>query len=259
MAVQGFEHLQWLNPKDRQVLCRGECAAALKEESKLLAEIRQTIVSHQRAIEHCRAVSETDPTWFSLDVQDNHARHVTILRNMLRVLEQDAAPAPENAGIVDSLRGRLLSSYAQTAEATSRAAASEQVQAATASARSALGSLSAALTSSFPSATNEAGLPASPGGQHQATSFDLHASSSDLHRADEPSVVGTLLSSSSTEPHAALGGQESLFGGSRPEPAAQRVQIVEAMLERPSESAAQVAAENQDFPEAVDATSLPTS
>eukprot|EP00440_Ansanella_granifera_P036542 gb/GFBE01039646.1/.p1 GENE.gb/GFBE01039646.1/~~gb/GFBE01039646.1/.p1 ORF type:complete len:229 (+),score=50.77 gb/GFBE01039646.1/:1-687(+) len=149
----GFEHLQWLCPKDRQVLCRAECAAALKEESRLLADMEATIVAHQRAIEHCRASSETDPSWFTLDVQNCHAKHATLLRDMVQELERSAAPIPDSAGFADGIRGRLYSSYAQTAQATVKAATgigeNEQVQAVAASAMSsaisAFDSLSTAL------------------------------------------------------------------------------------------------------------------
>eukprot|EP00931_Biecheleriopsis_adriatica_P052229 TRINITY_DN30361_c0_g1_i1.p1 TRINITY_DN30361_c0_g1~~TRINITY_DN30361_c0_g1_i1.p1 ORF type:complete len:205 (-),score=46.15 TRINITY_DN30361_c0_g1_i1:18-599(-) len=147
----GFEHLQWLCNKDQLVLCRSEFAAALGEESRLLAEMEKTILAHQRAIEHCRVVSETDPSWFTLDVQDCHARSATLLRDTVKELERTAVAMPDGMGVVDGLRGRIYSSYAQTAQATARAAAglgeTQQVQAAAATARLALDSLSTAFTS----------------------------------------------------------------------------------------------------------------
>eukprot|EP00435_Cladocopium_sp_Y103_P066447 s349_g28.t1 len=161
---QAFEHLQWLCPKDQQVLYRAECIAALKEEKRLLSEMENAMLAHQRAMEHCQVVSETDRTWFTLDVQDSHAKHVQLLGQMLQELQESAMPIPEG-DLGDTIRGNIYSSYAQTAQVTARAAAglSERtvpVQAMRSSARSALG-LGAATgpatsAESFPAAADAA-------------------------------------------------------------------------------------------------------
>ncbi|CAL1136098.1 unnamed protein product [Cladocopium goreaui] len=140
---QAFEHLQWLCPKDQQVLYRAECNAALKEEKRLLTEMENAMLAHQRAMGHCQVVSETDRTWFTLDVQDSHAKHVQLLATMLQELQESAMPIPEG-DLGDTIFGNIYSSYAQTAQVTARAAAglSERtvpVQAMRSSARSALG------------------------------------------------------------------------------------------------------------------------
>jgi len=128
------------------VLCRDRALAAMREESKLIAELNATIDAHLRAIEHCRVASETDPEWFTLDVQDCHARKVRLLREILAKLEADAVPLPQDVSVGDTVRGRLYAGYAQSAQATERLASrlqeSEHVQTAATGMRSAFGALS---------------------------------------------------------------------------------------------------------------------
>eukprot|EP00434_Breviolum_minutum_P035370 symbB.v1.2.031307.t1/scaffold3621.1/size53154/2 len=165
-----FEHLQWLCPKDRQVLCRAECVAALKEEKRLLADMENAILAHERAMAHCQVVSESDPTWFTLDVQDSHAKHASLLRNMVQDLQHSAAPMP-SGDLGDLIRGSVYSSYAQTAQVTARVAANlserEPMQAVASSARTALGALGAregsapASDAPFPAAGSSAAEAAS--------------------------------------------------------------------------------------------------
>lgn len=156
-SPEDLQHLQWLSARDQQVLCRAECAAALREEAKLLSEIQAAISGHERAIEHCRAASETDPDWFNLDVQDCHSRRALILKDALHALQASTAPAPKDAAITDGIRGRIYSSYAHTAQATSRVTLelqeqeavqrlAEHGQAAAVSARAAFGTLSSRIS-----------------------------------------------------------------------------------------------------------------
>mmetsp|Transcript_96512 Transcript_96512/g.242093 ORF Transcript_96512/g.242093 Transcript_96512/m.242093 type:complete len:292 (+) Transcript_96512:116-991(+) len=148
-TASDFEHLQWLCSKDQQVLCRDRAAAAVRQEGKLIAEIQLTINAHLRAIEHCKVASETDPEWFTLDVQDCHSRKVRLLRSILAKLQSDTAPLPENASVGDAFRGRLYAGYAQSAQVTerftSRLQESESVQKAATGMQSALGALSSRL------------------------------------------------------------------------------------------------------------------
>jgi len=136
-----FEHLQWLGARDQQVLCRGECANALREEGKLLAEMRSAIFAHTRAIEHCKSASESDPDWFTLDVQDCHNRKVRVLREVLDALEADVPPAPRDADMADRVFGGVFNGYAKSAQAWVEAKDSEQVQTAAANVRSAFGAI----------------------------------------------------------------------------------------------------------------------
>lgn len=136
-----FEHLQWLGARDQQVLCRGECANALREDGKLLAEMRSAIFAHTRAIEHCKAASKSDPDWFTLDVQDCHSRKVRVLREVLDALEADMPPAPRDADMADRVFGGVFNGYAKSAQAWVEAKDSEQVQTAAANVRSAFGAI----------------------------------------------------------------------------------------------------------------------
>mmetsp|Transcript_157670 Transcript_157670/g.278291 ORF Transcript_157670/g.278291 Transcript_157670/m.278291 type:complete len:198 (+) Transcript_157670:94-687(+) len=167
------EHLQWLCTKDQRVLCRGQCQAALKEEEKLKREIQSTIDAYKSAIGHCRAASESDPGWFTLDVQDSHARRIAILSDALSVLENDPMPVPEAADALDSIRGKIYSGYAHTAqtlvgqlqeqEGVQRLA--ERGQAAFAGARSSFSSFSSRIRRSFDASSAQglgtAGYPSS--------------------------------------------------------------------------------------------------
>lgn len=120
--AEGLEHLRWLNGKDQQVLFRGLCATTASDDAKLLRDIRVAMTAHGSAIEHCCVVSEADPDWFTLDVRDSHSRKIQILANALAELEADTVPLPENAAITDGLRSRIYSSYARTAQVSSRVA-----------------------------------------------------------------------------------------------------------------------------------------
>eukprot|EP00427_Karlodinium_veneficum_P023053 CAMPEP_0169120336 /NCGR_PEP_ID=MMETSP1015-20121227/32045_1 /TAXON_ID=342587 /ORGANISM="Karlodinium micrum, Strain CCMP2283" /LENGTH=204 /DNA_ID=CAMNT_0009183295 /DNA_START=67 /DNA_END=681 /DNA_ORIENTATION=- len=153
-------HLQWLNTKDQRTLARSKCQDAAREESRLLREMQATISGYESAIEHCRAANENDPEWFTLDVQDSHARRITILRDALSVLVNDPIPLPEGIDPIDGLKGKIFSGYAKTAEVTSRLTSSfhadpgvqqiaERSQAAFAGARASFSAFTGRLRSSF--------------------------------------------------------------------------------------------------------------
>merc|ERR1719183_3337689 len=82
--------------------------------------MQATIEAYKSAIEHCRAASESDPGWFTLDVQDSHSRRVSILRDALSALQADPMPLPEETSTTDGLVGKIFAGYARTAEVTSR-------------------------------------------------------------------------------------------------------------------------------------------
>ncbi|CAK0891027.1 unnamed protein product [Prorocentrum cordatum] len=81
-----------------------------------MADMHATMAAHMRAVEHCRVASESDPDWFTLDVQDCHSRRALILRDALTALVADVAPTPEDAEAADGIRGRIYASYAHTAQ-----------------------------------------------------------------------------------------------------------------------------------------------
>jgi len=177
-----YDHLRWLCGRDQRVLCRAECAAAVREEGRLMADICGAMEVHHKAIEHCRGASEFDPDWFTLDVQDSHSRRVAILRDLLRALDAEQLPTPDDAKVADPFRGVVYSTYAATAQATVRTASglqetdaakrlAEHGQAAASSARTAFGNLterfrtySGQMGSSSPSAS-EPTSPADTGPQ----------------------------------------------------------------------------------------------
>lgn len=94
--------------------------------------MRQLILPVLLAIQQCVAVSQADPELFTRDVQDYHEKRIALLRDALIRLTADPAPSPVQTGSLDGYRGRLVASYAKTAEATTRMAANlhdnEQVQ-----------------------------------------------------------------------------------------------------------------------------------
>lgn len=120
---QELEHLRWLNAKDQEALCRAECLAALREDCKLVNAVQTTVNAYLLASEYCRAASEGDPEWFTLDVQDSHHQRVALLNEVLLQMTSEPMPAPKDSSLVDEVKGRWISGYAKTAEATSRAAA----------------------------------------------------------------------------------------------------------------------------------------
>eukprot|EP00747_Dinoflagellata_sp_TGD_P181077 gnl/TRDRNA2_/TRDRNA2_34541_c0_seq1.p1 gnl/TRDRNA2_/TRDRNA2_34541_c0~~gnl/TRDRNA2_/TRDRNA2_34541_c0_seq1.p1 ORF type:complete len:277 (+),score=40.69 gnl/TRDRNA2_/TRDRNA2_34541_c0_seq1:3-833(+) len=118
--AQQSEHLRWLCAKDQRVLCRAECAAALREESKLDRELCATIEAYRSTVEHCRCASENDPSWFTLDVQNCHARRVAMLQEALAAIRADPPPVPAETSTADTIRGAVYAGYSHTAEATSK-------------------------------------------------------------------------------------------------------------------------------------------
>mmetsp|Transcript_11424 Transcript_11424/g.26404 ORF Transcript_11424/g.26404 Transcript_11424/m.26404 type:complete len:329 (+) Transcript_11424:110-1096(+) len=139
------EHLRWLNEKDKLIYFRGQCLEALRQEQRLLRDIRSTMSSYRKATEFCKAGSEADPEWFTLDVQDCQSRRVGILRDVLCALEADPLPPPGEAQVVDRIRGHMYSGYAKTAEVTNQVASgiqnNETVQGVAAATRTAVGRL----------------------------------------------------------------------------------------------------------------------
>lgn len=91
-----------------------------------MCEIEATIDSYRSAIEHCRAASESDPGWFTLDVQDSYSRRVAIMRDAANALETSPMPLPEEARAIDSVKGKMFAGYSRTAEVLSRGTAGLQ-------------------------------------------------------------------------------------------------------------------------------------
>eukprot|EP00405_Crypthecodinium_cohnii_P029363 CAMPEP_0206509906 /NCGR_PEP_ID=MMETSP0324_2-20121206/59254_1 /ASSEMBLY_ACC=CAM_ASM_000836 /TAXON_ID=2866 /ORGANISM="Crypthecodinium cohnii, Strain Seligo" /LENGTH=285 /DNA_ID=CAMNT_0054001145 /DNA_START=51 /DNA_END=908 /DNA_ORIENTATION=+ len=157
-----YEHLQWLGVRDQQVLCRGECASAIREEGRLLSELRSGIFAHHRAAEHCKAASANDSEWFTLDVQDCHYRKAKIMADALKVLESSTPPLPQDSDLSDRVFGGFFNGYAQSAQAVAAAKDSEQVQNAAASVRTAWGAIRRSLLEAGQSASAAAAGQSAP-------------------------------------------------------------------------------------------------
>lgn len=102
---------------------------AMKEEGKVVKELQNAIYLLASANGHCQIASETDPQWFTLDVQDSHSRRIAILGEVLAKIEAQPIAAPPDLEAVDGPRagytiakGRVLGAFAHTAHATQRAA-----------------------------------------------------------------------------------------------------------------------------------------
>merc|ERR1712232_1424245 len=94
---------------------------SVREEGRLAADLRVAIEAHHRAVEYCRASTEFDKDWFTLDVQDGHRRRAAILEELLQALEDDPMPYNDHETLADPIRGAVFSSYAIAAQATTLA------------------------------------------------------------------------------------------------------------------------------------------
>eukprot|EP00929_Paragymnodinium_shiwhaense_P018413 TRINITY_DN12899_c0_g1_i1.p1 TRINITY_DN12899_c0_g1~~TRINITY_DN12899_c0_g1_i1.p1 ORF type:complete len:631 (-),score=130.16 TRINITY_DN12899_c0_g1_i1:36-1928(-) len=120
LGPQNLQHLSWLSEADQCTVARGECANALREDRRILRELRATIDGYRSAAEYCRAVATVDPAWPTADVQNCHEKRLDILTEALKELEADALPAPGNFQAHDGLRGRIINSFAHTADMASK-------------------------------------------------------------------------------------------------------------------------------------------
>lgn len=210
-AAPSHEHLRWLCAKDRRILSRSECAAAVREEGRVINDLHAAIEAHRRAIEHCKAASELDPEWFTLDVQDSSNRRIALFRDALAVLEEDAAPLAVDAATADTVRGALYRTYAHTAQVTVSTAVGiserpevQQVgqkgQAVALSAFSALASLSTRISTvgaSPPTRANgEAGIRLGPDGGDAASSSSMPTPAQTLDSVDNFVMQGNEVESS---------------------------------------------------------------
>jgi len=117
-----FEHLQWLCSKDQLVLSRAECADALRDENKLIHEMRQAIIQCSKASEYCRVASGYDADWSTGDVRRSLARKMRQLQGFIDELEANPPSLPEESAPVDKVKSRIFAGYAHSAKVTDQLA-----------------------------------------------------------------------------------------------------------------------------------------
>lgn len=115
------QRLQSFSAKDQRTHCQRACAIARKEEAKAIKGVQTAIYRLASAKHHCQITSESDPDWFTLDVQDSQSQRIAVLIEVLAKIEAQPIPAPPGLEATDEFKGWALGAFAQTALATQRA------------------------------------------------------------------------------------------------------------------------------------------
>lgn len=138
------EKYRWLCLEDQKTVCRRECQNALKREEALVKQLQQTAESYAQALEMCRSLGDPDGQGpvLSPDLVAKYEDRMRLLRGTIAALQVEPCVSLPPLSKLESAKGFVFSSYAQTAQTTKvlgdLTGATDTVTAAASSARASL-------------------------------------------------------------------------------------------------------------------------
>eukprot|EP00747_Dinoflagellata_sp_TGD_P083394 gnl/TRDRNA2_/TRDRNA2_162094_c0_seq1.p1 gnl/TRDRNA2_/TRDRNA2_162094_c0~~gnl/TRDRNA2_/TRDRNA2_162094_c0_seq1.p1 ORF type:complete len:495 (-),score=85.61 gnl/TRDRNA2_/TRDRNA2_162094_c0_seq1:113-1597(-) len=113
------DSFQWLCLEDQKTVCRRECDKAKKREAALLKQLQQTVDAYVHALEVCSAVGDPGDgrgLELSPEVREKYQERIRFIKGTITALQEEPNVSLPPLSAIESAKGLVFSSYAQTAQ-----------------------------------------------------------------------------------------------------------------------------------------------